>query len=549
MQGTALEGFRTGKGSNNWAAHGSRSATGAPLLAGDMHLSLSLPAIWYEAHLVTPSMNTYGLTVPGAPILVEAFNDHLGWAFTNTGADQIDHYALALDSTGTRYRFGDGWRDLEFVIDTIRVNHGTPVLDTLRYSHFGPVHLPEPNAVDPVNPGGAVAEHWVAHEQSRTLLALWHMNHAASLEAFEDGLRDWGTPMQNILYAGTDGHIALRSTGLLPLRSGGHGRGLLDGTSDAHAWTGFVPFDALPYSRDPAQGFLTSSNQKPTDASYPHYLGHDWRDGWRSLRLDTLLRRSNAHTPADFKRYQADVDVQQRDVFVPLLRPLEGLSLRADTLRRMLQRWDGTAAVDRPEPLVFHIFLQELDDRMWDEAIFQNNPDPADAVLLRLMRSDPDAAWFDIQGTEPVETAPEVLARALNATVATLASRHGWTPEAWRWGDQHRILFRHLSQSAALKPLWRGPYAYPGFASTVSPARGDTATHSASQRHVVDFSTDPPTGWGVVPGGQSGNPLDPRFYDAQLPTYLDFGYYNLLRPATPDALPDSAVHRRQTLVP
>ena len=62
LAGSPLEGFIEGKGSNNWAVGPERSATGAPILAGDMHLSLWLPSIWYEVHLVTPSMNTYGVT-------------------------------------------------------------------------------------------------------------------------------------------------------------------------------------------------------------------------------------------------------------------------------------------------------------------------------------------------------------------------------------------------------------------------------------------------------------------------------------------------------
>ncbi|MFW5955471.1 MAG: penicillin acylase family protein, partial [Rhodothermales bacterium] len=105
------EGFRSGKGSNNWAVSAKRSETAAPILAGDMHLALTLPAIWYEVHLVTPEMNTYGVAIPGAPLPVEAFNDYLGWTFTNTGADQIDHYALELDSSRTRYRFNGRWRE------------------------------------------------------------------------------------------------------------------------------------------------------------------------------------------------------------------------------------------------------------------------------------------------------------------------------------------------------------------------------------------------------------------------------------------------------
>src|SRR5690606_41416289 len=79
------EGFIEGQGSTHWPVDSSRSTTGAPILAGDMHLSVTMPAIWYEAHLVTPAMNTYGVTIPGAPLPVEAYNESLGWAFTNTG--------------------------------------------------------------------------------------------------------------------------------------------------------------------------------------------------------------------------------------------------------------------------------------------------------------------------------------------------------------------------------------------------------------------------------------------------------------------------------
>jgi penicillin amidase len=38
-------------GSNNWVVSGSRSITGRPFLANDMHLGLSLPGVWYECHM------------------------------------------------------------------------------------------------------------------------------------------------------------------------------------------------------------------------------------------------------------------------------------------------------------------------------------------------------------------------------------------------------------------------------------------------------------------------------------------------------------------
>jgi penicillin amidase len=375
------------------------------------------------------------------------------------------------------------------------------------------------------------------------------MNRADSAAAVTEALRMWDTPMQNVLYAGSGGDIAIRSTGHLPVRRAGHGRGLLPGSTDTFEWTGRVPFDSLPAARNPAQDFLASANQKPTGDDYPYYLGYDWPDGYRSMRIDSLLRGQSQHSVADFQRYHTDVKVPSRSVFVPLLRPLEGLSPRADTLRRMLAAWNGAAAVDRPEPLVFHEFLSLLRRETWDERVFAAGPDPEDAVLVDLLRHNPDARWLDVQATPGTEDASALLRRALEATADTLASRHGWAPGEWRWGDHHRIQFRHMSGSEQLRPLWRGPYDFPGFASTVLQAPGNPVTHTASQRVIVDFSTTPPTGYGVVPGGQRGTPLDPAFYDTQIPTFLDGEYFDLRTPATPPSLQAPGTRSTLTMQP
>ena len=65
---------------------------------------------------------------------------------------------------------------------------------------------------------------------------------------------------------------------------------------------------------------------------------------------------------------------------------------------------------------------------------------------------------------------------------------------------------------------------------------------------VVDFSQSPPVGYGVYPGGQSGNPFS-VFYDLHVPTYLAFDYYDLLKPASPDELDPDRVSSRLTLRP
>ena len=64
LAGTNRE-IRHGLGSNNWVVSGAHTATGKPLLANDTHLELSIPSIWYEAHLTAPGWNVKGLYAAG----------------------------------------------------------------------------------------------------------------------------------------------------------------------------------------------------------------------------------------------------------------------------------------------------------------------------------------------------------------------------------------------------------------------------------------------------------------------------------------------------
>ena len=537
--GSVAEGFIAGKGSNNWAVNGALSATGAPILAGDMHLSLSLPAIWYEVHLVTPEMNTYGVVIPGAPVPVEAFNDYLGWAYTNTGTDQIDFLALSLSSDGRQYRVDDVYRDLSFVPDTIRVRGQLPVVDTLRYSHWGPV---AGNGED------AYAINWVAHYRNKTLLAQINMNRATDFVSFQEALKHWDSPMQNVLYADIYGNIAIRSTGFLPIRSAGHGMGMLDGSTEAYQWEGRVPFEELPYSFNPERGYLTSTNQQPADSTYPYYQGYDWGPGYRSLRIDALLSSKDQHTVEDLKRYQADVYVVQRDLFVPLLQRVDDLSEDAELLKAMLETWNGDANVDRNEPLVLDQFLENLEALTWDEDVFDSGVTPGEDQLYRLLVDEPFSTWLDRPGTEAVERASDILGLALEATVDSLHTHYGTDPADWRWGDHHKLIIRHLTRNEALRPLWRGPYEFPGFQATLSPAGASMNTHSASWRVVVDFSTTPPTGYGVYPGGQSGNPFSDH-YDNMIETYVQFEYNTLLKPASRELMPENEMAKQLRLLP
>ena len=525
-----FRGYMDGKGSNNWAVGPSRSETGQPILAGDMHLSVTLPAIWYEAHIVTPSMNAYGVTIPGAPLLVEAFTDSIAWAYTNSGTDQIDQYIFDVDRSDLTYQFDDDVLRLETRPDTILVRGADPVIDTLYYSHWGPTILG--------SDGKAIATKWTAHGSSRTLEALWGMLRAGSADEFRNSTRKWDVPMQNILLVDRDKHYSIVSTGFLPDRPNGNGWSVMDGTQSANDWKGRVPFDQLPTISEPSSGYVTSTNQEPVAGSYPHYQGRDWRTVFRSQRIDQLLSEKNRHSVEDLKLYQSDVKSMQFESLKPYLHQFGGTDASNKKIVDALLAWDGRMDKDLVEPLLLDLLIRFLEETTWDETVFQGRLKPHLSNLFALAETDADSRWFDLVTTDSIESAIDVLAHAIDKLNEFLVDEYGGLANAPTWGDEHRIVFKHVTQTPALRSLWRGPYPFPGYNETLSPGVGREVTFTASWRVVVDMSGSSVSGFGVYPGGQSGHPLH-KNYDSHLQKYLDFEYYELHRPSETGLLGNS----------
>ena len=87
-----------GIGSNNWAVSGDKTASGYPILTNDPHLRLTLPSIWYEIQLHAPGINTYGVSLLGAPGVVIGFNEQVAWGVTNVASDVLDWYEIQFEN-------------------------------------------------------------------------------------------------------------------------------------------------------------------------------------------------------------------------------------------------------------------------------------------------------------------------------------------------------------------------------------------------------------------------------------------------------------------
>ncbi|TAE25463.1 MAG: penicillin acylase family protein [Candidatus Kapaibacterium sp.] len=533
-----------GKGSNNWVVSGTKTRSQKPLLAGDPHLSLSLPAIWYEVQMITPTMNMYGATIPGAPLIIVGANEHLAWSPTNTGADVVDFYTVQFQNAQQENYWHNGaWKKVESRIQPIRVKGQADVQDTMRLTHWGPVMT-----VDAETPREqSLSVRWTAHEASTILSAIWGMNHAKNLAEFATAHKNWDVPAQNIVYADKQGNIALRSFGHYPVRKCGHGRGIHDGSTDAGAWIGRVPLDSVPGSINPAAAFLESANQDPVPSTYPYYLNYNWGDLWRGARIAEYLQSAQSLTPEDFEHFQTDVKVMQWAFIKESIQKLkceeECTGAKKQAVERLLA-WNGVADTTNQAALLFHTFTRLLRRAVWDEMMVENidvqknvakgtsdtvrskdlRGNPSDPMMWHLLKNEPNSEWLDNRTTPQRENADMVLKTALLQALDTLVADYGSNPEGWTWGRNHKLIIRHLTRAEPLKSLWRGPFPFVGAQATVLPAGSLLTTHSASWRMVVDFASGKPRVSAVYPGGPSGNPFS-KWYDSQISTWLNGKLY------------------------
>ena len=501
-------------GSNNWAVAPERSASGHALLSGDPHLSLSLPSIWYEVHIVVPGeMDVYGVSLPMTPAIAIGFNRDVAWTATNTGADVTDFYREVVNDSmsPTKYELDGEWRTLEQRVEEFHGKGGEVLAtDTLRRTHRGPLLR---------TTDGWLSLRWTALEAGDEATAFRDAARATNAEEWYRAMEPYKAPAQNFLVADRAGAIGIRSTGRYPIRPGdGRGDRIFDGSTSKVDWLGDWPVAKYPQSLRPAQGYLASNNQQPIDpAVRSDYLGWAWPTPWRAMRINEILRGDAAMTPEKMR-------LAHTDPRSALTEPVRSAVRAAVAARDMeatvadreafayLEEWDGRFDSESKGAVLYASVLQEITRRTWDEMALpgetQRVATPNTMMLVRLL-AEPASIWWDDRATTDVrESRDQLLLASLRAAWEGTRSRFGNDPRAWRWGDQRMASVKHLLQ---LPGFGRESLQVQSGPGTLSPNDG-RGTHGASWRFVVELG-DSVVAWGTYPGGQSGNPVSSRYAD------------------------------------
>ncbi len=540
-------------GSNNWVVGPGLSASGTALLANDPHLGIGMPSVWFMNGLYCRTVSDLcpyrvsGVSFPGVPGVVLGHNERIAWGATNVDPDVQDLFVEEVDPADPgRYLFSGESREFVTRTETIAVAGGEDVVIEVRETHHGPVI----NNVDDRLEGMApISLRWTATaEIDGTFAAIQRINVATNFDEFRAAFATYGAPSQNFVYADVDGHIGYVLPGLVPIRGDPADRGarIRPGSDGAHEWTGYIPFEELPWQLDPGPGMIVTANNAAVDASYPHFVASEWDPGYRAARITELLRDAAANEDLTQQR-TADI---QMDATVPraeLVRPvLETAAATTDDGRLVLDRikaWDGDA---QPESLGATAYLAaeyELLRAIFDDELGELASDYVGGgasweAMIRLLDA-PDPAWWDDTTTPAtVESAAEILARSLDAAGADLRAAFG-EPAGWSWGTAHGATFREQTLgTSGIAPLeWyfnKGPVAVGGAAGAVNntyyrpsvayPDPEDPSgavagldavfavTNLPSYRLTIDMG-DLDSGRIVQTTGQSGNPFDSHYGD------------------------------------
>jgi len=550
-QARALAGppAQRGLGSNAWVVAGSRTASGMPLLANDLHQQMSIPSLWYENHLVAPGLNATGATFPGVYRLVVGHNGHVAWGFSNGFPDVQDLYIERLrhaPGRGPQYQYDGAWYDAPVRREEIRVRGKGVTVEEVVHTRHGPVI----NGLAPHATGSEpLALRWTCFEPGTMAQLIHDLSGAATCLALRAALRSWTGPSQNVVYADRAGNIAYSFPGRVPIRRQGDGRVPVPGWTGEYEWAGYIPFDELPHLYNPPQGYVASANNRPTAGDYPYPITCDYCSGDRAQRITEMIEACSAIDVAWAQRVQTDQVSPGARLVASYVGQLEVHDPELAPLVQMLHEWDGHLSAESPaaaihEALVPRLATLMLRDRLGDltERYTGKGPVPllADGSLFGfrawewLQATLPDARshWFDLGHGE---TRDEVLRLALAQAAADLRQQLGPDPHAWAWGKLHTLTYGHpLGQVGLLRRFFnRGPYPLGGDHTTVC-ATGCTfydsgagqAVIGPSYRFIVDMA-DPSGACSLLVPGTSGRPASPH-YDDQVQAWLDGEYHPML---------------------
>lgn len=444
LKNMGIEPLKTSSdGSNNWVLAPKKTTTGRAMIASDPHrVTSTLPSLRYITHLQCPEFDVIGGGEPILPGISIGHNGKLAFGLTIFAIDQEDIFILQLDPDNpNRYKYRDDWITFDTVEESIPVLNSEPHIATLEYSVYGPVLWKDPSAGIAISLGAA----WLEPGAAPYLGSIEYMR-AQTIEDFIQAMNRWAAPPENQVVADTNGRIAWKPGGLVPIRHNWDGltpvRG--DGT---YQWDGFADGDQLPVRVDPPRGWFATANQMLLDPDHdPNFhVAYDWYQNYRSLRIQEMIEERDRISVEDSFAMQTDVlNIVARDLLKRISESSVGIDQR---LWSELLSWDKRVAADSAGALIWEEwFWKHFAPELFSSRIRQLGFD-ADREKILSILLPPNEPMRDCRAivaeverliSQDTSLLADIIHSSLESADTSLSEKFGDDLTNWSWGAVHK---------------------------------------------------------------------------------------------------------------
>ncbi|MEP1032317.1 penicillin acylase family protein [Ekhidna sp.] len=510
-------------GSNSWVLSGEKTKNGKVILANDPHIAFSQPAVWYEAHLVSPENEYYGYHIPGAPFPLLMHSEKQAIGLTMFENDDMDFYVEEIHSEDSMMYLHKGqWKEVGLVEEVIKVKGENDYTFNIRSTIHGPIvsDILQDEPLDDI-----VSMHWVTSNYPNYMIeAIYGFVTSENINELESAASRIHGPGLNIMYGDSAGNIAWWAVGkLIRRRDERTSKTFYDGTSGLDDPDSTYAFNKNPHAINPPWGYVHSANNQPDTVEGILYSGYYLPDD-RSERITEILNPSSNATVEDMKMmFLDDKSMMQEAIKGILLHAIKDTK-RGDILRSLLT-WKCDFNKDDSRPLIFQKWVNEILKAAMKDEIGESlwpvyKKSHTYKVSAEYLIKNEKTLWWDDLNTEEQETRSVIIQKAFEITLSHLEEIWGKDYTQWKWGDAHTLNHKH-AMGDVISFLNVGKFSVSGanevinnMGYTYQEVPEQTILFGPSTRRIVDFGDVRNNSWSILPTGQSGNYFSP-YYDDQ----------------------------------
>lgn len=544
-------GLFNGRGASNvWAVSGDNTEHGFSVVAHDPHLSHRGPGVFYMLHMEAPDFRIAGGSFPGLPGVLIGHGDHVAWGIPVSNADSQDLVRI------TPFQ----GRDDLYLLDGAPQNYGRIVQhyklgkdddaevfeEVWKTTVFGPILPPGFDYLQ--DEGANYALMWTGFDpfgtSSDMLRSFWNLGRAKNVDEATAALQQFIAPPMSLGMAFTDGTIAYRLSGDIPVRKSSESTGFpRDGRTRDAGWANRLPPEYKPQLTNPAKGYLVAANQRIVESDGPQaqHIGMEGATPYRARRiherLEALLADGHKASTEEILDIQQDVkSIEARELAAALGAAcptrIDGHDdKRVADFCAAIADFDADFDVDSEGALPFtwlwealkhEILRTHLGDEVAEQVGGNTGASMAVEEAVRKAAAGEDSPLIADPALAGAESLADFVARVAGPVLDRLVEEAGGNRSDWRWGNHHRLAIRSpLNSAPAIGFLFEtASREEAGCTPCVRSERGTPITNGAALRIIGEMDPAGPKVRLVNDSGNSGH-FGHRHLEDQAPLWSE----------------------------